>query len=163
MGPGYGFSSHFSYRSEKYVGRDAFSYSQACQPRLHWFNLQLHSWGGIYASGDNQWHYHYSAYREETRMNLTLLTILLLASVTYFTRIAGYALLRGKTVNLKVAQILESAPGCVLITILTPHFVTTNPAGLIALIIAILVAISFSLLPVVIISIASSVMLRHML
>ncbi|NRP72503.1 hypothetical protein ILFOPFJJ_03401 [Ensifer psoraleae] len=49
-------------------------------------------------------------------MNLT--TILLMALVTYLTRIGGYVFLRNRTLSPKLSTVLERAPGCVLITII---------------------------------------------
>ncbi|MEI7253862.1 AzlD family protein [Dickeya dadantii] len=96
-------------------------------------------------------------------MSLTLLTILLMAITTYLTRIAGYALLHGRRVGPRLKAVVEAAPGCVLITVIAPHFVTTEPAGQLALLISLLAAMRFSLLPVVIISVLTTAFLRHLL
>lgn len=94
---------------------------------------------------------------------MTLLTILLMAGVTYMTRIGGYLFLRNKTFSPRVATILESAPGCVLITIIAPDFVSGHPADLIALAITIVAAIRLPILPTVLIAIASAGVLRSVL
>jgi uncharacterized membrane protein len=47
--------------------------------------------------------------------------------------------------------------------VIAPHFVTGNPADLLALAISLLAAMRFSLLPVVVISVASTALLRHLL
>ena len=96
-------------------------------------------------------------------MSLTLLTIILMAITTYFTRVAGYFLLRSRKLSPRTEAVMEAAPGCVLITIIAPHFVTTNPADLLALTISLLAAMRFSLLPVVIISVAATALLRYLL
>lgn len=94
---------------------------------------------------------------------LAVATILLMALSTYFTRIIGYLLLRNRTLGSRTRAIMDAAPGCVLITIIAPHFVTNHPADLIALAISMLAAARFSLLPVVIISVGSAALLRHFL
>lgn len=96
-------------------------------------------------------------------MSLTLLTIVLMAATTYLTRIAGYLLLRDRMLSARTRAIMEAAPGCVLITIVAPHFVTTSPADLLALAISLLAAMRFSLLPVVVISVVATALLRHLL
>lgn len=96
-------------------------------------------------------------------MSLTILTIVLMAATTYLTRIAGYLILRERTLSARTRAIMDAAPGCVLITVIAPHFVTTNPADLLALAISLLAAMRFSLLPVVLISVAATALLRHLL
>lgn len=96
-------------------------------------------------------------------MSLSLLTIVLMAATTYITRIACYLILRDRTLSIRTRAMLEAAPGCVLITVIAPHFVTTQPAELIALSIALAAAMRFSLLPVVIISVLSTALLRNLL
>ncbi|MDR2264450.1 MAG: AzlD family protein [Enterobacter asburiae] len=94
---------------------------------------------------------------------LTTVTILLMALTTYLTRVTGYLLLRNRTLGPRTRAIMDAAPGCVLITVIAPHFVTTHPADLLALAISLLAAMRFSLLPVVIISVAATSFLRHLL
>ncbi|WP_336142293.1 AzlD family protein [Erwinia sp. CGal63] len=96
-------------------------------------------------------------------MSLTILTIVLMAATTYLTRIAGYLILRDRMLSARTRAILEAAPGCVLITVIAPHFVTTEPANLLALAISLLAAMRFSLLPVVIISVVATALLRYLL
>ena len=57
-------------------------------------------------------------------MNLTLITIDLMAVTTYFTRIAGYLILRDRKLSPRAEAVMEAAPGCVLITVIAPHFQT---------------------------------------
>ncbi|MBN3080475.1 AzlD family protein [Pectobacterium polaris] len=96
-------------------------------------------------------------------MSLTLLTILLMALTTYLTRILGYAVLHGRQPGPRLKAVLEAAPGCVLITVIAPHFVTTNVADQLALVITLLAAMRFSLLPVVLISVLATALLRFLL
>lgn len=59
---------------------------------------------------------------------------------------------------------LEAAPGCVLIAVIAPDFVSGRPADLIALAMTELAATRrLSMLPTVLIGIASAGMLRHLL
>lgn len=51
---------------------------------------------------------------------------------------------------------MEPASGCGLITIIAPHFATSDPASLLALVILLLAAMRFWLLPVVLFSIIAT-------
>nr|WP_277755445.1 AzlD domain-containing protein [Rosenbergiella nectarea] len=57
----------------------------------------------------------------------------MMALSTYFTRIIGYLLLRNRQLSPRMQAIMDAAPGCVLITIISPYFVTDRPADLLAL------------------------------
>ncbi|NUE66260.1 AzlD family protein [Snodgrassella sp. ESL0253] len=92
-----------------------------------------------------------------------VLTILAMALVTYVTRVSGYLLLRKRALGPRLIRVLESIPGCVLIAVIAPAFATTHPANLLSVIITILLAWRFSLLPTVIFSIAITAFLRHYL
>jgi uncharacterized membrane protein len=86
-----------------------------------------------------------------------------MATVTYTTRIGGYILLRNRTISDRMKAVMECAPGCVLITVIAPVFVTGRPADLIALVITLLAATRLPVLPTVIISIAAAGLLRQKL
>lgn len=90
----------------------------------------------------------------------TLLAIACVAMTTYFTRIAGYMLLKNRTLSKRQQKILEIIPGCVLISVIAPYFATDRLADFIAIIITFIVATRLALLPTVIISIASTAILR---
>ncbi len=92
-----------------------------------------------------------------------LLTIVLMASVTYLTRIGGYLVLRNRVLSPRAMAVVEAAPGCVLISVIAPSFVANNPADLAALLITLLAATRLSMLPTVLIGIASSGLLRYLL
>ncbi|RWX59800.1 AzlD family protein, partial [Mesorhizobium sp. M4B.F.Ca.ET.089.01.1.1] len=62
-----------------------------------------------------------------------LIAIVLMASVTYLTRIGGYVVLRNRTLGRRATAVMEAAPGCVLISVIAPDFVSKNPADLTAL------------------------------
>ena len=93
----------------------------------------------------------------------TLIAILFIAATTYLTRILEYILLKNKTLSNKQRKIMEVIPGCVLISVIAPYFVRDNPADLIAIVITLLAASRFSLLPTVIISMFSAALLRLIL
>jgi len=63
----------------------------------------------------------------------TVATIVLMASTTYLSRILGYVLLRNRTLSPRMASVMENVPGCVLISVIAPAFVSTRPADLLAL------------------------------
>ncbi|WAX97596.1 AzlD family protein [Aminobacter sp. NyZ550] len=94
---------------------------------------------------------------------INLLAIVLMASVTYLTRIGGYVMLRNRTLSPRATAVMEAAPGCVLISVIAPDFVSDNPADLLALAITVLAARRLSMLPTVIVGIASAGVLRHLL
>ena len=94
---------------------------------------------------------------------LPVATILLMALSTYFTRILGYLLLRNRQLSPRMQAVMDAAPGCVLITIISPYFVTDKPADLLALAISLFAASRWGLLPVVVISVVSTAVLRFML
>ncbi|WEX73958.1 AzlD family protein [Sinorhizobium numidicum] len=91
-----------------------------------------------------------------------ILAIVLMASVTYMTRICGYLFLRNRALSPRLSTVMESAPGCVLITVIAPDFVTGRPADLLALAITLLAATRLSVLPTVVVAITSAGLLRNM-
>jgi len=92
---------------------------------------------------------------------MTVLTIVLMAASTYATRIVGFVALRDRTLSPRMRAIMESVPGCVLISVIAPAFVSRNPADLLALAVTLLVATRFSLLPTVVISVVVTGVLRQ--
>ncbi|CAN7402845.1 AzlD family protein [Mesorhizobium sp. LjRoot246] len=93
----------------------------------------------------------------------TLLTIVLMAGVTYLTRIGGYVLLRNRTLSARATAVMEAAPGCVLISVIAPAFVSRNPADLLALAITLVAATRLSMLPTVLIGVSAAGLLRHLI
>lgn len=93
----------------------------------------------------------------------TFTAIIFIAATTYLTRILGYVLLKNRTLTNKQRQIMQVVPGCVLISVIAPYFVKDNPADMIAIVITLLAASRFSLLPTVAISMASAAVLRMLL
>jgi uncharacterized membrane protein len=93
---------------------------------------------------------------------LPLATVALMALTTYATRIVGFLVLRDRTLSPRMRAVMESLPGCVLISVIAPSFVADRPADLIALALTLLVAMRFSLLPTVILSIVATGALRYL-
>ena len=94
---------------------------------------------------------------------MTVLAILAMAGVTYLTRVGGYVLLRNRTLSPRATAVMEAAPGCVLISVIAPDFVSRNPADLAALAITLLAATRLSMLPTVVIGVASAGLLRWLI
>lgn len=88
------------------------------------------------------------------------LTILSMATVTYLTRIGGFIALRNRTLSRRAKAVLDAAPGCVLISLIAPNFVTPHPADLAALAVTVLAATRLSMLPTVLIGMGSAALLR---
>lgn len=93
----------------------------------------------------------------------TLFTIVLMASVTYLSRIGGYVVLRNRVLSARATAVMEAAPGCVLISVIAPAFVSRNPADLLALAITVVAATRLSMLPTVLIGVGAAGVLRHLI
>jgi uncharacterized membrane protein len=94
---------------------------------------------------------------------MVVLTIVLMASVTYLTRLAGYLFLRDRVLSPRMKTVMETAPGCVLITVIAPDFVTGQPADMLGLAITVVAASTLPMLPTVLIAVASTGLLRTIL
>ena len=94
---------------------------------------------------------------------LTVATIILMAVVTYLTRVSGYLLLRNRTLGPRATAVMEATPGCVLISVIAPHFVSGRPADLVSLAITLLAATRLPVLPTILVGVASTGLLRHLL
>jgi uncharacterized membrane protein len=93
----------------------------------------------------------------------TVLAIVLMAAATYLTRVIGYVGLRNRTLSPRAQTVMEAAPGCVLIAVIAPNFVSERPADLAALAITVVAATRFSILPTVLIGVAAAALLRQVL
>lgn len=96
-------------------------------------------------------------------MLMTCLTIIAMALMTYLTRIAGYLVFRNIQLGQRTRQVMEAAPGCVLIAVIAPHFATGRLADLLALAITIASASRFPLIITVVAGVASAGILRWLL
>ena len=92
-----------------------------------------------------------------------LATIALMALATYATRIGGYLLLRERRLGPRADAVMKAAPGCVLISVIAPHFVSPRPADLVTLAVTLLAATRLPMLATVAIAVACSGLLRHLL
>ncbi|MBZ9676138.1 AzlD family protein [Mesorhizobium sp. ES1-1] len=92
-----------------------------------------------------------------------VLTIALMAGVTYLTRIGGYIVLRNRPLGVRATAVMAAAPGCVLISVIAPAFVSSHPADLIALAITLIAATRLSMLPTVLIGVFAAGLLRHLI
>ena len=95
--------------------------------------------------------------------SLTAGTIFLMASVTYLTRIGGFIALRNRSLSPRAMAVMQAAPGCVLISLIAPGFVSESPADLGALAITIAAATRLSMLPTVLIGIVAAAVLRYLI
>lgn len=86
----------------------------------------------------------------------TLLTILGMGMVTYFTRVFGFLLLRNKTLNDKQTRMMSIAPGCVFIAIIAPEFLTGTLGDILALCVTFIVALRLGMLGTIVIGITSA-------
>jgi uncharacterized membrane protein len=93
----------------------------------------------------------------------TFIPVVLRAFVTYLTRILGYMVLRNRLLSPRALAVMDAAPGCVLISVIAPSFVSDQPADLMALAITLVAATRLSLLPTVIIGVASAGLLRSLM
>ena len=86
----------------------------------------------------------------------SFLTIIGMLCVTYSTRLIGYFALRNRTLSPRAKQMMEAAPGCALISVIAPYFVSHKPHELFALAVALLMAARFSMLTTVLAAVAAS-------
>lgn len=89
--------------------------------------------------------------------------IILMALVTYLTRIVGYAVLRNRVLTPRSRAVMEAVPGCVLISVIAPNFVSDQPADLMSLAITLAAATRLSLLPTVLVGVTSAGILRFLM
>lgn len=88
-------------------------------------------------------------------------TIFGMMCVTYSTRLLGFFLLKNKKLSPKMANVMEAAPACVLLSVIAPHFVSDKPHEWIALALTILAAWRLSMLPTVLIAVGSAGILGY--
>ncbi len=91
------------------------------------------------------------------------LTALCMASVTYLTRIAGFAALRNRRLSPRLMSVLRVAPGCVLVSLLAPNVVSGELADMLALAATLIAALRLPMLPTVLIGMAAAALFRFFL
>ncbi|HFA5986337.1 TPA: AzlD family protein [Neisseria gonorrhoeae] len=72
------------------------------------------------------------------------------------TRLVGFFALRNRTLSRRAQTIMEAAPGCVLISVIAPYFVSDKPHELIAIALTAFATCRFSMLLTVLIGVGSS-------
>lgn len=93
----------------------------------------------------------------------TMLVVLSMFCMTYFTRIGGYLFLRKRTLSPRVMAVLDNVPGCVLLSVIAPDFVVDNWADGVTIAVAVLAAMRCGLLTTVVVAVVSAGVLRYML
>lgn len=93
----------------------------------------------------------------------SLLAILGMLCATYSTRLAGYYLLKGRRLSRRSAKMMEAAPGCVLLAVIAPYFVSDKPHELAALAVTVLAAARFSMLPTVLTAVSAAALFGWLL
>mgnify|MGYP002742282141 CR=1 FL=1 len=78
----------------------------------------------------------------------SFLVFLSMLGVTYSTRLMGFFALRNRTLSQRAASVMQAAPGCVLIAVIAPYFVSDKPHRL-------------PMLPTVLLGVVSSGLLGH--
>lgn len=73
------------------------------------------------------------------------IVILGMLAATYSTRLIGWLVLRNRPVSPTTQRVLDAAPGCVMISIVAPAFMTTNVVTLVTLAATVLVAFRVNL------------------
>ena len=74
-----------------------------------------------------------------------VITILCMGITTYFTRTVGFVWLRKHQISPRAQAVLASSPCCVMVSVVAPSFMTTDPKTLIALAFCILLSFQCSL------------------
>lgn len=92
---------------------------------------------------------------------IAVVTILGMASVTYLTRVLGYLVLRNRHLSPRATYVMQSAPSCVMVSAISPYFVSTNPTEVIAIFITILCSVRLPMLPTLVISVGSLALLQR--
>ena len=77
----------------------------------------------------------------------SFITIIGMLCVTYSTRLIGYFALRNRQLSPRAARMMEAAPGCVLISVIAPHFVSDKPHELVAMAVTLWAASHLSMMP----------------
>lgn len=93
----------------------------------------------------------------------SFLTILGMLAATYTTRLIGFFALRNRVLSQRAAAVMEAAPGCVLTSVIAPHFVSDKPNELVAMVITLIAASRLPMLPTVVIAVASSGLLGYLM
>ena len=99
----------------------------------------------------------------ELMHSTVVIAVLVMAAATYSTRLIGYLALRGRTLSPRLQKVLDMTPCCVMMSVVAPSFMTTSPADLGALVVAILVSFKKNIAFTVIAAVATNALLLHVL
>lgn len=90
-----------------------------------------------------------------------LVTILGMALVTYATRVLGFLLMKDRHLGARATAVMQAAPGCVLVSVIAPHFASPHPHELLALFITLVAAWRLPMLAVVVVGVTSLAVLNQ--
>ena len=93
----------------------------------------------------------------------SFLLFLSMLAVTYSTRLAGFFALRNRTLSKRAATVMLAAPGCVLISVIAPYFVSDKLHELLAVALTALAATRLPMLPTVLVGVVSSAVLGQLM
>ena len=94
--------------------------------------------------------------------SIELLTIILMALTTYFTRTVGFVWLRKHKLSPRAQAVLASSTCCVMVSVVAPYFMTTDPKTLVCLAFCMVVAFKFSLGVTICSSVLFMALLQHL-
>ncbi|HIV54413.1 MAG TPA: AzlD domain-containing protein [Candidatus Anaerobiospirillum stercoravium] len=94
---------------------------------------------------------------------LDLLAIAGMASATYFTRICGFLWLKKHQLSPRARAVLESSPCCVMVSVVAPSFITTDPKTLVALLCSVGLSFKCSLGVTIVLSVIIMALLQNLL
>ena len=92
-----------------------------------------------------------------------VITILGMCAATYSSRLLGYLFLRKRVLSEQTRKLLDAAPGCVMVSVVAPAFMTTNVADLVSLGVVVLLAKKMPLAALFVVAVALNAGLRHLL
>ena len=94
---------------------------------------------------------------------MSFFTILGMLTTTYSSRLIGFFVFRNRTLSSKAERVMTAAPGCVLISVIAPSFVSDSLHEIIALGLTLLAASRLPMLPTVLIAVGSNGILGWLL
>ncbi|MCR5169965.1 MAG: AzlD domain-containing protein [Desulfovibrio sp.] len=92
-----------------------------------------------------------------------LLTVACMALATYLTRIAGWLVLRGRSIGPRLRRVLDASPGCVLLSVIAPSFASADMTELAPLAVAALAATHLGFLGTVLAGVLAAAFIRQVL
>ena len=92
-----------------------------------------------------------------------LLTVACMALATYLTRIAGWLVLRGRSIGPRLRRVLDASPGCVLLSVIAPSFASPDMTELAPLAVAALAATRLGFLGTVLAGVLAAAFVRQVL